>query len=153
MSIEAKIEELGLKIPKPGPPKGNYVPCVRSGNLLFLAGHIPFNEDGSLITGKLGADMKTDEGYQIARTVTMGMVATLKQELGDLDKIKRIVKVTGMVNSTPDFVEQPQVLNGCSDLLGEIFGEKGVHCRVAAGFAALPLGVAVEIDMIAEFQE
>ena len=150
MNIEDKLSQLGLKLPAAGKPVANYVPAVRSGNLVFLSGHGPVMEDGSLVTGKVGADLTLDEGYNAARQVALILLASLKSEIGDLDKVHRIVKILGMVNCTPDFVDQPRVINGASDLLVEIFGDKGRHARSAVGMNALPMNIAVEIEMIVE---
>jgi enamine deaminase RidA (YjgF/YER057c/UK114 family) len=150
MKIEDKLTQLGLKLPAAGIPVANYVPAVRSGNLVFLSGHGPVMEDGSLVTGKVGADLTFDEGYNAARQVALILLASLKSEIGDLNKVRRVVKILGMVNCTPDFVDQPKVINGASDLLVEIFGDKGRHARSAVGMNALPMNIAVEIEMIVE---
>ena len=150
MQIEKKLEEMGLELPAPGKPVANYVPAVRAGSLVFLSGHGPVLENGKLITGKVGADLTVDEGYDAARRVALVLLASLKSEIGDLDKVRRIVKLLGMVNCTPDFIDQPKVINGASDLLVEIFGDKGKHARSAVGMNALPLNITVEIEMIAE---
>ena len=153
MKIETRLKEMGLELPAPGKPVANYVPAVRSGNLVFLSGHGPVLENGNLITGKVGADLTLEEGYKAARQVALVLLASLKSEIGDLDKVRRVVKLLGMVNCTPDFVDQPKVINGASDLLVEIFGEKGKHARSAVGMNALPLNIAVEIEMIAEIED
>ena len=153
MQIETRLKEMGLELPAPGKPVANYVPAVRTGNLVFLSGHGPVLENGNLITGKVGVDLSPDEGYQAARQVALVLLASLKSEIGDLDKVRRVVKLLGMVNCTPDFVDQPKVINGASDLLVEIFGEKGKHARSAVGMNALPLNIAVEIEMIAEIED
>jgi enamine deaminase RidA (YjgF/YER057c/UK114 family) len=153
MQIETRLKEMGIELPAPGKPVANYVPAVRSGNLVFLSGHGPVLENGNLITGKVGADLTLEEGYQAARQVALVLLASLKSEIGDLDKVRRVVKLLGMVNCTPDFVDQPKVINGASDLLVEIFGEKGKHARSAVGMNALPLNIAVEIEMIAEIED
>jgi len=131
----------------------NYVPSVRSGNLVFLSGHGPFNENGALITGKVGSDLTLDQGYEAARRVMIGLLGSLKAEIGDLDKVKRVVKLLGMVNCTSDFTDQPKVINGASDLIVEVFGDKGKHARSAVGMNALPMGIAVEIEMIVEVED
>jgi enamine deaminase RidA (YjgF/YER057c/UK114 family) len=123
---------------------------VRTGNLVFLAGHGPLRADGTYVTGRLGADLTVEEGYEAARLTGVALLASLKQEIGDLDRVRRVVRVTGMVNSTADFTEQPQVINGCSDLLVELFGERGKHSRSAVGMASLPVDIAVEISMVVE---
>jgi len=147
---EAKLEELGIKLPRPPQPVANYVNGVRTGNLIFLAGKGPKRADGSEITGKLGADVSIEEGYEGARLTAINQLAVLKEMLGNLNKVKRIVKVLGMVNSDPSFVEQPKVINGFSDLMVEVFGDKGKHARAAVGMASLPRGQAVEIELIVE---
>ena len=153
MKIETKLTQMGLKLPAPGKPMANYVPSVRAGNLVFLSGHGPLLENGNLITGKVGADLNLDEGYNAARQVALILLASLKSEIGDLDKVRRVVKLLGMVNCTPDFVDQPKVINGASDLLVEIFGDKGRHARSAVGMNALPMNIAVEIEMIVEVED
>ena len=153
MKIEAKLTQMGLKLPAAGKPVANYVPAVRTGNLIFLSGHGPVLDDGSLITGKVGADLTLDEGYNAARQVALILLASLKSEIGDLDKVRRVVKLLGMVNCAPDFVDQPAVINGASDLLVEIFGDKGRHARSAVGMNALPMNIAVEIEMIVEIED
>jgi enamine deaminase RidA (YjgF/YER057c/UK114 family) len=153
MKIEMKIKEMGLELPPAGTPIANFVPAVRTGNLVFLSGHGPGRYDGTLIQGKVGVDLNVDEGYDAARQVALVLLASLKAEIGDLDKVRRIVKVLGMVNCTPDFVDQPKVINGASDLLVEIFGEKGKHARSAVGMNALPMNISVEIEMIVEVEE
>ena len=152
MKIEAKLTQMGLTLPAPGKPVANYVSSVRAGNLVFLSGHGPVLENGNLITGKVGADLTLDEGYDAARRVALILLASLKSEIGDLDKVHRVVKLLGMVNCTPDFVDQPRVINGASDLLVEIFGDKGRHARSAVGMNALPSNIAVEIEMIVEIE-
>jgi enamine deaminase RidA (YjgF/YER057c/UK114 family) len=131
----------------------NYVPAVRSGNLVFLSGHGPFKEDGSLITGKVGADLSTEQGYEAARRIAIGLLGSLKAEIGDLDKVKRVVKLLGLVNCTSEFTDQPKVINGASDFFVEVLGDKGKHARSAVGSNALPLNIAVEIEMIVEVED
>lgn len=149
---EANLETLGIELPTPSSPVANYVNAVRTGNLLFLAGKGPRQANGENITGKLGVDLSIEEGYEAAKIVGINQLAVLKAELGNLNKVKRIVKVTGMVNSAPDFVDQPKVVNGFSDLMVEVFGERGKHARAAVGMAALPSNIAVEIEMIVEVE-
>jgi enamine deaminase RidA (YjgF/YER057c/UK114 family) len=151
-SVEQKLTGMGLALVPPTKSAGNYVKVVRTGNLLFLAGHISTRPDGSTITGKLGKDQTIEQGYDAAKAATVSILSTLKAEVGDLNRIRRIVKVTGFVNSTPDFTDQPKVVNGCSDLLVALFGEKGKHARSAVGMVALPLNAAVEIEMIVEIE-
>jgi enamine deaminase RidA (YjgF/YER057c/UK114 family) len=153
MQVETKLKEMGLELPPPGKPVANYVPAVRSGNLIFLSGHGPILKDGSLITGKVGADLTLEEGYQAARQVALVMLATLKEEIGDLDKVQRVIKLLGMVNCKSDFFDQSKVINGASDLLVDIFGAKGKHARSAVGMNALPLNIAVEIEMIVAIED
>ncbi len=150
---EARLAALGITLPTPSAPVANYVNAVRTGNLLFLAGKGPSLPEGGYITGKLGADLSIEEGYRAARLTGIAQLAVLKAELGDLRKVKRIVKVTGMVNCTPDFTNQPEVINGFSDLMVEVFGERGKHARAAVGMAALPRNIAVEIEMVVEVEE
>ncbi len=147
---EAKLKELGIILPQPPKPVANYVNAVRTGNLIFLAGKGPKRTDGSEITGKLGREVSIEKGYEAARLTAINQLAVLKAALGDLNKVKRIVKVLGMVNSDPSFVEQPAVINGFSDLMVEVFGDRGRHARAAVGMASLPRGQAVEIEMIVE---
>lgn len=143
---EAKARELGLDL-SANPPVANYVPAVRTGGLVFLSGHGPFR-DGELIRGKLGADLEVEAGYEAARAVMVQLLASLKAEVGSLDRVSRIVKLLCMVNCTPEFGDHPKVANGASDLLVELFGEAGRHARSAVGMQSLPLGMAVEIEMI-----
>jgi enamine deaminase RidA (YjgF/YER057c/UK114 family) len=153
MQIEAKLEQMGIKLPAAVTPVANYVPAVRTGNLVFLSGHGPFKEDGSLITGKVGADLTVEEGYETARRVAIGLLGSLKAEIEDLDKVRRVVKLLGLVNCTPEFGDQPKVINGASDFLVEIFGDKGRHARSAVGTNALPMNIGVEIEMIVEVED
>ena len=148
---EAKLKELGIVLPTPGAPIANYVNAVRTGNLLFLAGKGPTGPDGKDIAGRLGKDMTVEQGYQAARSVAINHLAVLKAELGDLNRVTRIVKVLGMVNSDPAFTQQPAVVNGYSDLMVAVFGaEKGKHARSAVGMATLPNGIAVEVEVVVE---
>ncbi len=150
---EARLEELGIELPPAPEPVANYVNGVRTGNLIFLAGKGPKRADGSEITGKLGVDVSIPEGYEGARLTAINQLAVLKEMLGDLGKVKRVVKVLGMVNSDPDFIEQPAVINGFSDLIVDVFGERGRHARAAVGMASLPRGQAVEIEMVVEVED
>lgn len=150
---EVRLKELGIDLPTPPKPIANYVNAVRTGNLIFLAGKGPKRADGSEIRGKLGKDLSIEEGYEAARITAINQLAVLKAELGDLNKVKRFVKVLGMVNSDPNFTDQPKVINGFSDLIVEIFGERGKHARAAVGMASLPRGQAVEIEAIVEVEE
>lgn len=149
---EEKLQELGLKLPPTGNPVANYVPAVRTGNLVFLAGHISRGEDGKVITGKVGREVTDKDANAAARLTALAMIATLKKEIGALSKVKRIVKVSGFVNATDSFTGQSQVINGCSDLLVAVFGERGKHARAALGMGSLPLGAVVEIEMIVEVE-
>ena len=150
---EQKLKDLGIVLPEASSPVANYVNAVRSGNLLFLAGKGPGLPDGTFITGKVGQDLTIDEGKEAARMVAINQLAVLKAELGDLNKVKRVVKVLGMVNCGPDFTQQPQVINGFSDLMVEVFGEKGKHARSAVGMNALPMNIAVEVELIVEIED
>jgi len=147
---EAKLKELNITLPEPAAPIANYVNVVRTGNLLFLAGKGPLQKDGKDVVGRLGKDMSVDEGYQAARSVAIAHLAVLKHELGDLKRVRRIVKVLGMVNSDPAFTQQPAVVNGYSDLMVAVFGERGKHARSAVGMATLPNGIPVEVEVIVE---
>lgn len=149
---DKKIKELGIELIAPTKPIANYVKAIRSGNLLFLSGHGPSKADGASITGKVGADMTIEEGYAAARQAAISLLSTMKAELGSLNKVKRVVKVLGMVNCTPDFTDQPKVINGCSDLLVAVFGENGKHARSAVGMNALPGNITVEIEIIVEVE-
>ena len=149
MSIEQRLQTLGITLPPVAVPAAAYVPFVRTGNQIFLSGHIA-KKDGQVWVGKLGQTMTTDEGKQAARAVAIDLMGTLAVAAGGLDKVVRIVKVMSLVNSTPEFTEHHLVTNGCSELLGEVFGEKGVHARSAFGVAQIPLGACVEIELIAE---
>lgn len=151
MTIEQRITELGLELPPAPAPAGSYVNYTRSGNLLFLAGGIPPVED--TYQGKVPSDTSIEAAQQAARLITLNRLAVVKDAVGSLDKIKQIVTVNGFVNSDPDFYGHPSVINGCSDLLVEIFGEKGKHSRTAMGAAALPLNVSVEINMVIEVED
>ena len=144
---------MGIELPPAVTPVANYVPAVRSGHLVFLSGHGPFDEAGALITGKVGADLTVEQGYQAARRIAIGLLGSLKAEIGDLDKVKRVVKLLGLVNCPPEFADQPKVINGASDFLVEVFGEKGKHARSAVGTNALPLNIAVEIEMIVAVED
>ncbi len=150
MSIEARLQELGITIPATGRPVANYVGAVRTGNLVFVSGHGPRLPQGGNITGKVGRDLSTEQGYEAARACILACLASLQAEIGDLNRVRRIVKLLGMVNCTEDFGEQPQVINGASDLLVSLFGERGRHARSAVGMQMLPGNISVEIEMIVE---
>jgi enamine deaminase RidA (YjgF/YER057c/UK114 family) len=151
-SILARIESLGLSLPEVPTPIAAYVNCVRTGNLLFLSGGLPIDGNHKVI-GKVPTDVSIDEAYEGSRIVVLNRLAVIREEIGSLDKVKRIVALNGFVNSEPDFYGHPQVINGASELLVEIFGEKGKHARTALGAPALPLNVAVEINLIVEVEE
>ena len=149
MSVHDKLAELQIQLPPVAVPAAAYVPYVQTGNLLFLSGHIA-KKDGKPWVGQLGRTMQTAEGKEAARAVAIDLLGTLHAAVGDLNKIQRIVKVMSLVNSTPEFVEHHLVTNGCSELIGQIFGNKGAHARSAFGVAQLPMGACVEIELIAE---
>ena len=149
MSIYDKLKELGISLPPVTKPAAAYVPFVQTGNLVFLSGHTA-KKDGKPWIGQLGKNMNTEEGKAAARSIAVDLMGTLHAAVGDLNKIKRIVKVMSLVNSTPDFTEQHLVTNGASELLGQVFGDKGAHARSAFGVAQIPQGSCVEIELIAE---
>lgn len=149
MIVDQRLKELGITLPAVGGPLGNYVHAKRVGNLLYLSGKGPKGADGEMPKGKLGAGMSIDEGYRHARQVGLVLIAAMREALGgDLDRIQDIVKVLGMVNAAPDFEDHPKVVNGCSDLFVEVFGERGRHARSAVGMSSLPGGIPVEIEVI-----
>ncbi len=150
MSAEDRLKELGIELGNPSPPVGGYVAAVTTGNLVFLSGALPLRADGSRVDGKVGVDLTVDQGYEAARLATIALLARLKAEVGSLERVKRVVKVGGFVNCGPDFSQHPAVVNGASDLLAEVFGEAGKHARAAVGCSSLPLGAAVEIEMVVE---
>jgi len=147
---EQRLANLGITLRTPGPPVANYVHAVRSGNMVYLAGHGPRKPEGGWLTGKVGRDIDIEAGYAAARLTGINLLSSLKAEIGDLNRVRRIVKVLGMVNSAESFTEQPSVMNGFSDLMVEVFGERGRHARSAVGMAALPFNIPVEIEMIVE---
>lgn len=151
-SAEQKIKDMGITLFEPTKPVATYVKTVRTGNLVFVSGHTSQRPDGTGFRGKLGKDLTIEQGYEAAKLTAINLLSTLKVELGELDRIKRIVKVTGFVNSAPDFGDQPKVINGCSDLLVAVFGEKGKHARSAVGMGALPSNYAVEVELIVEVE-
>jgi enamine deaminase RidA (YjgF/YER057c/UK114 family) len=155
MEVEKKLVELGLSLPPSPAPVANYVPAVRSGNLLFVSGHGPaFVKDGKIeyIRGKLGRDLTVEQGYEAAKQVMLNILQSIKGVIGDLDKVRRIVKVLGFVNCTEDFPDQPKVINGASDLLVALYSERGRHARSAVGMQQLPFDIAVEIEMVVEVE-
>ena len=149
MSAETRLQELGIDLGTVSAPIANYVNAVRAGNLLFLAGKGPrAGKDGRRPRGKVGRDYTVEQAYQHARSVGLDLIAVMRAELGSLDKVKRIVKVLGMVNAMPEFEDQPKVINGCSDLFVQVFGERGKHARSAVGMGSLPMQITVEIEAI-----
>lgn len=152
IDFDKKLKDMGIELFPPPKPIANYVKAVRTGNLVYLAGHGPTKADGTNITGKLGKDMTIEQGYEAAKQTGIAVLSTLKGEIGDLNKVKRIVKVLGMVNCTADFTDQPKVINGFSDLMVGLFGEKGKHARSAVGMSSLPNNIAVEVEMIVEVE-
>jgi enamine deaminase RidA (YjgF/YER057c/UK114 family) len=154
MSAEARLKDNNITLPPQATPLANYVGAVRVGNLLFLSGHGPLRSDSKpSATGKLGKDLSVEQGYRVAREVGLSLLATARASLGSLDRVKRVVKVLGMVNSADGFTEQPKVINGFSDLMVEVFGDAiGKHARSAVGMAELPMGIPVEIEMILEVE-
>jgi enamine deaminase RidA (YjgF/YER057c/UK114 family) len=154
MSIEKRLQELGLTLPPAAAPLANYVPFVREGSLVFVSGQVPRGEDGQLrYVGKVGAGLTVEDGYAAARLCALHCMAQLKAAAGSLDKVRRIVRVGGFVNCTEGFAQQPQVVNGASDLLVEVFGDKGRHARAAVGSNALPGNVAVEVELVAALED
>ena len=152
--VYERLKELGIELPEVSPPVANYVNAVTTSNgLVFLAGKGPRKKDGTYITGKVGADLTQEEGYDAARLTAITQLAALHDAIGDLNKVKRVVKVLGMVNCIPEFGNQPEVVNGFSDLIVEVFGEKGKHARAAVGMGSLPRNIAVEVEMIVELEQ
>lgn len=149
MSVEDKLKEMGLELPPAPKPAANYVPFAREGDLVFIAGQVPKAADGSMpYVGKVGGGLSEQQGYEAARLCALNCLAQVKAAVGSLDKVRRVVRIGGFVNCTDDFTRQPQVVNGASDLVVELFGEKGAHARAAIGNNALPGGVAAEVEMI-----
>jgi len=153
MSAEARVKVLGLVLPPAPKPVATYVPCVRVGNLLYVSGHGPLRPDRTLVTGRVGAELNEAEGREAARVVGLAMLATLQAQLGTLDRVVRLIKTLGMVNSAPDFLNHPQVINGFSDLMVEVFGESGKGARSAVGMGPLPGNIAVEVEAIFEIRD
>ena len=151
-NIDERLADLGIVLPTSIAPMANYVPSVISGNLLFISGQGAMGDDGQWLAGRVGDQITTAEGYARARRTGMRVLSVVKQALGSLDRVQRIVKVLGFVNSTPDFTDHPAVVNGCSDLLVEVFGERGRHARSAVGVGGLPVNLSVEIEAIIEFR-
>ena len=152
-SPEEKLMQMGITLPAAPNPAANYVNVVRTGNLLYLAGKGPNGPDGKYITGKLGQDLTIEQGYEAAKSVAVNQIAVLKAELGDLSKVKRIIKVNGMINTTPDFTDHSKVMNGFSDMMVAVFGEKGKHARSSVGMCSLPFNIAVEVELIVEVED
>ena len=152
MSAEARVVELGLKLPPPPKPGGVYKPVVIVGNLCYVSGHGPLKDDGTMISGRVGADLDKEAGYQAARQVGLTILTTLRTQLGSLDRVKRVVKLLVFVNAIPGFTDQPKVANGASDLMVKVFGDKGKHARSAVGAGSLPLNVAVEVEAVFEVE-
>ncbi len=151
LMIEEKLAKMNISLPLPPKPAGSYIPVVRTGNLVFVSGQIPMKDGKVQVTGKVPTKTAIEEAQSAAKICILNALAQIKSEIGSLDKITRIVRVSGFVNSAPEFTEQPKVINAASDLLYEIFGDKGKHSRIAVGVACLPLDSSVEIDVIAEF--
>ena len=152
-SIEARLAELGYELPPPPPPAGNYLPAARSGNIMWMAGVGSGRADGSRITGKLGDELTVEQGYEAARFCALNLLTRMKVELGDLDKVSRVLKVVGMVNSAPGFGDQARVVDGASDLFVDLFGDQGRHARSAPGMGALPGGTAVIVECVVEVRD
>lgn len=152
MSVAARLAELGIELPEVATPAGAYVPAVASGNLVFTAGQIPLVDGKLMATGKVGGEIDVDFAREIARRCALNAIAAVQSVLGDLDRVKKVVKVVGFVASTPDFIQQPQVINGASELLEQVFGPAGIHARSAVGVAVLPLDAPVEVELIVEFE-
>lgn len=153
MSAEARLKELGITLPSPPKPVGNYVGGVQVGTLLFMSGCGPRKPDNTSITGKVGSELSTEQAYNAARLVGLNMLANVKAQIGSLDRVKRVVKVLGMVNADPEFKDHPKVINGFSDLMVEVFGDSGRGGRSAVGMGSLPSQIAVEVEMIVELRD
>lgn len=151
--VEGKINELKIELPLTTKPVANYLHAVKTGNLVFMAGKGPRTTEGTLITGKIGLDLTVDQGYEAARLVAIAQLSALKEQIGDLNKVEQIVKVLGMVNAAPEFTDHPEVVNGFSDLMVEVFGERGKHARAAVGMSSLPRNIACEIEMIVQVKD
>lgn len=151
--VEKRLEELGIQLIKPSPPTANYLKAVRNGNLVYLSGHGPDKPGGGQVIGKLGKDLTLEQGQEAARLTGISLLSSLKAEIGDLNKVKRMIKATGMVNADPSFTQHSQVINGFSDLMVEVFGNNGKHARAAVGMSSLPANIPVEIELIVEVEE
>jgi enamine deaminase RidA (YjgF/YER057c/UK114 family) len=147
---EQRLEQLGVSLPTPAAPVAAYLPCVRTGNLVYVSGQVPVVDGKPTQVGRLGETVGLEDGVAAARTCAVNVIAALKAELGELARVRRVVKLTGFVASTPEFTDHPKVINGASELFGEVFGDAGRHARAAVGMAALPLGVPVEVEAIVE---
>jgi enamine deaminase RidA (YjgF/YER057c/UK114 family) len=152
INAEENVARLGIDLSRPPAPVANYVPAVRTGNLVFVSGHGPVRPEGGMVTGKVGETISVEQAYEAARLVGIGLLASLRAEIGDLNRVRRVVKLLGMVNAAPGFKEHPKVINGCSDLLVDVFGDAGKHARSAVGMGSLPDQISVEIEMIVEIQ-
>ena len=154
MEIENKLAQMGLDLPETPVPIANFVTAVRTGNILFVAGHVPRMPDGSMLnSGKLGREVTVDQGYQSAQRAMLNCLSSIKAHMGDLDKVRQVIKLLCMVNSAPDFGDQPSVANGASDLLVNLYGERGRHARSAVGMGGLPSNCCIEIEMIVEVED
>ena len=153
IDFDKRLKELNINLSSPSAPMANYVKTVRAGNLVFTSGHGPELPEGGRVTGTVGADLTLEQGQEAARLTGIALLSSLKAEIGDLNKVKRIVKVLGMVQCTPEFKDQPKVMNAFSDMMVAVFGEKGKHARSAVGMNSLPAGMAVEIEMVVEVEE
>ena len=151
--VEERIAELGLELRIPGVPVANYVNAVKAGDLVFMAGKGPRSGEKTFVTGKVGSDLTLDQGYEAARLAAIEQLSALKAEIGDLNRVVRIVKVLGMVNADPEFTDHSKVVNGFSDLMVEVFGERGKHARAAVGMSSLPLGFACEVEMVVQVKD
>ena len=152
-NIEERIRELKIELPVTTKPVANYLHAVKTGNLVFMAGKGPRTSDGTLVTGKIGIDLTVEQGYEAARLVAIAQLSALKEQIGDLNKVEQIVKVLGMVNAGPEFTDHPEVINGFSDVMVEVFGERGKHARAAVGMVSLPRNIACEIEMIVQVKD
>ncbi len=150
MSVEERLRELGIELPEPPPPVGNYIGAVTVGNLVFLSGHGPRSASGEYSSGKVGGELTLEQGQEEARQVGLNMLATLRAEIGDLDRVRRVVKVLGMVNAAPDFRDHPKVIDGFTDIMVEVLGGKGRGARSGVGMGTLPFQIPVEVEMIVE---
>jgi len=153
VDIEARLKELNIQLVEPSVPTANFVKTVRVGNLVYTSGHGPDRTEGGPLTGRVGDDLTLEQGQEAARLTGVALLSSLKKEIGDLSKVKRVVKVLGMVQCTPEFKDQPKVMNAFSDMMVDIFGEKGKHARSAVGMSALPGNIAIEIEMIVEVED